>query len=217
MATSATNKPKKKVGATKPGPSRKQNVFETLLKNANAAGITPQKQKESIEWFRSKASKTKESQKTVMNALSNRHKQNAKIGSMYFYSYDPKTKDELPYYDVFPLVIPIEPKSDGFIGINFHYLPPMIRAKLLDALFELVNNDRYDNTTKLNISYQILKSASKYKYFKPALKRYLTTHLRSSLLYVEPSEWAIACFLPVSQFRYGNEQKVYRDSLKKIG
>ena len=43
------------------------------------------------------------------------------IGRMYFYFYDPKTKDTLPYYDKFPLVIPIERYPDGFLGLNLHY------------------------------------------------------------------------------------------------
>jgi hypothetical protein len=43
------------------------------------------------------------------------------IGRMYFYYYDPKTKDTLPYYDKFPLVIPIERYSDGFLGLNLHF------------------------------------------------------------------------------------------------
>ena len=44
------------------------------------------------------------------------------IGRLNMFLYDPKYKDKLPYYDVFPLVLPIQRYSDGFLGINFHYL-----------------------------------------------------------------------------------------------
>ena len=45
-------------------------------------------------------------------------------GGMFLFFYNPKLKDKLPYYDRFPLVIPLERYADGFLGINLHYLPP---------------------------------------------------------------------------------------------
>ena len=44
------------------------------------------------------------------------------VGKMYMFSYDPKTKADLPYYDTVPLVIITEPMPNGFSGINLHYL-----------------------------------------------------------------------------------------------
>ena len=44
-------------------------------------------------------------------------------GRLNMFFYDPKFKKTLPYYDTFPLVLPLEPYSDGFLGINLHYLP----------------------------------------------------------------------------------------------
>lgn len=217
MATSVTNKPKRTKGATKPLPSKKQNSFENILKDAISRGITSQNQKKSLEWFRSRASKTKETPKSVMDSLIKNAGNSAELGSMYFFSYDPKTKNKMPYWDEFPLIFVIQYYSNGFLGINFHYLPPYMRVRLMDALYDLISNDKYDNTTKLKISYEILNSASQYKYFKPAVKRYLTAQLRSKMFYVSPIEWSTALFLPVSQFRYANEQRVYADSIKKIG
>ena len=49
---------------------------------------------------------------------------------MFF--YDPKFKKTLPYYDTFPLVLPLETYNDGFLGINMHYLPIPLRVNLLD-------------------------------------------------------------------------------------
>ena len=53
------------------------------------------------------------------------------IGAMYMYFYDPKFKDQLPFYDTFPLVLPFGPAKGGFYGINVHYLPYLLRAKVL--------------------------------------------------------------------------------------
>ena len=67
---------------------------------------------------------------------------------MFF--YDPKMKKKLPYYDRFPLILPIEQYSNGFLGINFHYLSMPIRIRLLDRIMNFVNNKKLDDTTTIN-------------------------------------------------------------------
>ena len=62
------------------------------------------------------------------------------IGGMYFYVYDPKTKNEMAFYDKFPLVIPVEKYSDGFLGLNLHYIHPRSRLALLDKLSDIALN-----------------------------------------------------------------------------
>ena len=44
------------------------------------------------------------------------------FGRLNVFFYDPKFKATLPYYDRFPLVLPLKGTSNGFIGINFHFL-----------------------------------------------------------------------------------------------
>lgn len=112
-------------------------------------------------------------------------------GMMYLFRYDPKGKKTLPYYDTFPLIFPVEKYSDGFLGINFHYLPPVLRAKLMDAIYGTVTNKKYDDTTKVRLSYNILKGASKYKAFKPTVKHYLFDHVRSPFLEITAVEWIL--------------------------
>ena len=53
------------------------------------------------------------------------------IGSMYLFRYDAKFKDKLPYFDAFPLCLPFEPTNNGFWGINLHYLPYLLRVKIV--------------------------------------------------------------------------------------
>ena len=36
-------------------------------------------------------------------------------GNLNMFFYDPKLKNKLPYYDRFPLVLPLERYSDGFL------------------------------------------------------------------------------------------------------
>ena len=54
------------------------------------------------------------------------------LGKMFFLFYNPKNKLTLPYYDKFPIVMPIHTYNDGFLGLNFHYLSPSQRSILLE-------------------------------------------------------------------------------------
>lgn len=124
------------------------------------------------------------------------------IGKMLLFFYDPKTKKELPYYDRFPLIFPIESYKDGFLGINMHYLSPFQRAKLMDALYSIAESPRTPQQ-KLSLSYGVLKGASKFKLFKPCVKRYLYSHVRSRFFDVRPEEWDTVLVLPIERFESG--------------
>ena len=134
---------------------------------------------------------------------------------MYFLFYDPKTKDSLPYYDRFPLVIPIDRHPDGFLGLNLHYIPPKDRVILLDKLSTTLNNKDYDDTTKFRISYAYLSAASKAYEATPCIKKYLFRNVESRFLEITADEWDIAVMLPVERFQNTNKEKVFRESRKK--
>ena len=145
-----------------------------------------------------------------------RLKNNSLIGKMYFYFYDPKTKDTMPYYDRFPLVIPIERYNDGFLGLNLHYIHPKHRMILLDKLSDTLSNNTYDEKTKLKINYRYLAAASRIFEANPCIKRYLFTQIESRFLEITADEWDIAAMLPVESFVGATTSKVYADSRKKF-
>jgi hypothetical protein len=124
------------------------------------------------------------------------------VGRMYFFHYDPKYKDTLPQWDKFPLVIPMEPYSDGFLGLNLHYLDPYSRLVMLDKLSDFISNDKYDDTTSFRLSYNLLSKSKRYSIIQPCIKRYLFQHIMSSLIYIEPEHWETAIFLPVQKMNY---------------
>lgn len=134
---------------------------------------------------------------------------------MIMFFYDAKHKETLPYWDQFPLIFPIEMYDDGFLGINLHYLPPLLRAKLMNALYTVAVTKK-DKILKLKISYQILASAMNFSPFKPCVKRYLKGHIKSRFFYVEPTEWDMALFLPTQRFVGASDAKVWSDSRKII-
>jgi hypothetical protein len=195
----------------------KPGTLETLLqKGRSSAAYTDLRTKESSKWFQDAAKKVKTTDSEILRETPDRLKNRLAIGEMGFFLYDPKHKAKLPYYDSFPLIIKIEDYNDGFLGINLHYLPLPLRVKLLDALMGLASNKKYNETTRLKISYSILKSAAKFAPFKPCVKRYLNNHVRSRFVKINIDEYDIAAFLPVASWNKGNANQVYADSRKKI-
>ena len=169
---------------------------------------------EARAWLRAKITNLKPNRQALFTDRQ-RLKDNAIIGRMYFYFYDPKTKDKLPYYDRFPLVLPIEQYNNGFLGLNLHYIDPKQRIILLDKLSEYTNNNKFDKTTKLRLSYDLLSRASKIFETKACIKRYLFSHIESRFLEITADEWDIAALLPVSNFVGAPVNKIYSESRKK--
>jgi len=122
------------------------------------------------------------------------------FGALNMFIYDPKLKNKLPYYDTFPLVLPIERYRDGFLGINFHYLPYALRAQLLSRLDP-------------NANYSALKNV---RLVKPTLKRYLNSNVRSRFRKLEEEDFMTAIMLPVQRFKKSSTNKVWSDSRKVI-
>jgi hypothetical protein len=124
-----------------------------------------------------------------------------KIGSMFMFVYDPKLKTKLPVYDMYPLVFPVQMYVNGFLGINLHYLPPLARIALLRSLDDIKNNNKYNETTKLNISYRVLKGFStRFVGVENCIKRYLFSHVRSTFNYVNPTDWEKVALLPLQRW-----------------
>lgn len=122
------------------------------------------------------------------------------VGNMFFFRYDAKLKDELPYWDKFPLVIPIDFYPDSFLGLNLHYLGYQERAILLDKLAAVSGNKYLDESSRFQITYDLIRESTKFREVKPCIKKYLYSHVKSQFIKVEPKEWEIAIFLPVQQF-----------------
>lgn len=191
-------------------------TFDKILEKGAALGRLPAKERKSRDWFRNQARKTSITPRKLQSEAKSQAVGRVSMGKMYFFAYDPKTKKELPYYDRFPLIFPFKKAQGGFMGINLHYLPPRLRAKLMDALYGLVTNKKYDETTRLNLSYRVLNGAARFRFFKPTVKRYLTSQVKSRFIEVNAEQWDMALFLPVEQFSKASKQKVWSDSRNAI-
>ena len=188
--------------------------FDEILAQGVRAGQIPARTQGARDWFRDKARGTSATPEAIVRGEKARYKNRISMGKMYLFNYDPKTKATLPYYDRYPLIFPVQGAPGGFYGINMHYLPYVLRARLMDALYDLSSNQRYDERTKLKLSYDVLKGATKYKAFKPTFKRYLSSQVRSRFIEINSSEWDIALFLPLESFAKVSKGKVWADSRK---
>lgn len=202
-------------------------VFDNILTQGEKQGILPVKTQVARNWFRAQASKVALNPNSLMSQDRSAMVSVPMIGQMYLFAYDPKTKEKLPYYDRYPLVFPFDStrlggrasgssSSQGFMGLNMHYLPLRLRARLMDALYTVISDEKYDERTHLQISYQLLSSVSRYRFYKPCIKQYLFSHVRTKFFRIDPVSWDIALFMPLERFAGASTSAVHRDSYAKV-
>jgi hypothetical protein len=149
----------------------------------------------------------------VMNSASTKAKGQVVPGSLYMFMYDPKMKDELPYYDKFPLVFPYKRVPGGFMGLNMHYLPYQARIVLLQRLMDFATDSALTENTRLKYSWSLIAGVSKYKWAEACVKHYLNSHVMSTFRKIDAPDWTTAMLLPVEQFVGANKAAVWKDSL----
>jgi len=136
-------------------------------------------------------------------------------GNMYMFQYDPKFKETLPYYDKFPLCLPFDNMTGGFVGINFHYLPYGMRAQLLGTLLNFTDKELTEKS-KIEVSWSILKNFGRFPGVKPSVKRYLFSQVKSRFVKIDPNHWRASIFLPTHEFEKKSIQQVHRESREII-
>ena len=130
-------------------------------------------------------------------------------GRLNMFFYNPKFKKKLPYYDTFPLVLPLETYGDGFLGLNLHYLPIPLRIKLLDRLVDYSNNTNFDESTRIIVDYSRLKRV---KLIQPTIHKYLASQVQSQFRRIDADEFTVATLLPVQRFKKATAKEVWSDS-----
>ena len=185
------------------------SLFDKLEAEAFRKGLTA-RSKEANDWFAKNVAKLgKIGPGKILSDDKLRKQAGASPGDMVMYTYNPKHKETLPYYDTFPLVLPLQGFSGGFVGMNFHYLSPMIRFRVLQQLQGFATNQKFDSTTKLDVSYARVGGIAR---IKPTIKHYLTEKVTSNIMKVNAAEWNIAIFLKTASFKKASASKVWADS-----
>ena len=172
------------------------SIFDTIRQAAGDRDL-------SINWYKKKVADLSNRISAARLMRDNKLKKAPSFNKLHFFRYNPKLKATLPYYDTFPLVMPIQSAKGGFLGINFHYLPIPLRMKLLETL------DRRG----FSGDYSKLKNIRE---VKPTIKHYLRKQFVSGFLELEEDDYAPSIFMPVAQFRKASASQVWRDSRRKI-
>lgn len=158
---------------------------------------------ELAKWLFEKAEQTKRPDIARKIILSNdqRGSNSTMTGKLYFFKYDPKGKLVLPKYDRFPMCFPIESYSDGFLGLNLHYLDAGTREGFVDRLEAFKSTKYTDSRARLRLSYDLIMATPVIKLLAPVcIKRYLYTHVRSRFIEIYPEEYDKAIQLPVENW-----------------
>jgi hypothetical protein len=187
-----------------------------LEDRANLSGIE-RNTMESLKWFQKEVKNMQTPSRAKLLKDKNLTPKNRPlVGRMFFYQYDPKHKKTLPYYDRFPLIFMVDKAKDGFYGLNLHYLPHKWRAIFFDRLTEYTNNKKYNQTTRLRLSYDLLKGSSRLRLFGPCFKHYLKDHVKSRIVEVPANHWESVLFLPTEQFVKAKATSIWNDSRKSF-
>lgn len=131
-------------------------------------------------------------------------------GEMYLFQYDAKYKDVLPMWDTYPLVFPFKLTTNGFLGLNMHYLPYQARIRLLDNLMDYRTNSTLNRVTRIKLSWSLIQGVSKLRVAEPCVHRYLMSHIVSPIKKIEAPNWATAMMLPVERFVNGTKQQAWK-------
>lgn len=164
-------------------------LFQDLLKKAVQSNVIISNGRESLKWLSKEARKLSTDSNQLFrdegitkNELVNWNQ--LTVGKMYIFYYDSKLFKEgkLKYFDRVPCIFPLGATKTHMIGLNLHYLDYANRAKFLDALYSIENNAKLTKNKKLKLTYGLLKSTASLKYFKPCIKKYLISHIKSRFL-----------------------------------
>jgi hypothetical protein len=172
--------------------------------------------RKSVEWLQKEVKKLRDPTAISKGILRERDRFSRRplVGGLYFLYYEPKFSNKLPYYDVFPLVLVLERYNDGILGLNLHYLSPVLRAMFLDKLLGYAKFDEKDDIQRIKVTYDILSDVKSHRLFKPCIKRYLNSNMGTPPLKVESHEWETAIFLPTQRFQKAKATKVWKESLE---
>lgn len=198
-----------------PKDPKNQTFFEKIRYKLRRYGIKPLT-RGARNWLTDNVNRVSKTPSRKMLLQQGETLADAFIGKMFMYVYDAKWKDELPFWDKFPLIFVIEIYKDGWLGLNLHYLPMTLRVKLFDKLLEFANDKSLDKVTKLQLSYALIKNVAQFPEARPCIKRYLSSQVMSNLVKVDPIDWEIAVFLPVEQFQKQKKEVVWKDSKERI-
>jgi len=194
-----------------------RSYFEDLVTLSKENGTFNKRTVQALTWFKNKIKQTF-GDKSIDPQMFFEKKNYPNVpipGNIVTFRYTPREPAKLPYYDVFPLVLIIKLVPGGFIGLNFHHLHPMDRAGFMGKL-EKYQKTFSNNTIRINIRYETLKRSLQLVYYKPCIRRYYISSIKTMFYTLTPNEWDVALFLPTEKFVRVRKQKIWEQSQKTL-
>ena len=149
-------------------------------------------------------------------------------GRMYMFQYDPVNKKKLDYWDKFPvgIIMNVNKKKGYFSMINFHYLPPVFRAEMMDAMYPFVEFPQIESQDDITqsmrthvdtnrIDFDFMRKRLNMTGVFPAWKRYRIKNVIGNYLYIPPIGWDTIIMLPVEKFQGSSINRIWNDSRQK--
>lgn len=191
-----------------------ETVFDKIWREASSGNVDLYaKSRASINWLSREVKKYQRISDVDIHGDKTLHTR-PEWGSMYLFHYFPKHQATLPYYDIMPLVFRIGNRRTGFLGMNFHYLSPAKRLKLMRGLMQ--DAGVTDKQTKMAIDYNFLKAASSTNLYAPTIKHYLSQQYRSQFMKIDRKDWEIALYLPTARFQKVEKETVWRKTSQQV-
>lgn len=143
-----------------------------------------------------------------------KHPSKIKLGSLLLFSYQPKWRKVLPFYDVLPLVIPLARGGDRFLGLNVHYLPFLWRVSLTRELMKKIS-------WKKRMQYKDVKQAIKsakvpHSMLYYCIRTYLYSHVMSELKEFNSQNFEMAMQEVMPRFKKETEENIYKILMSKM-
>ena len=133
-------------------------------------------------------------------------------GFFYTFRYQAKTTNQ---YDRFPLVLALHRDSNGFFGMNFHYLPINLRFALFESMMPLIVPLPVKQLSLIRLTYKNLMRRLLVGKL-PTLKRYNFSQFQSEAVFISPLEWAVALAYPSETFMGTTNARVWIESRKRL-
>jgi hypothetical protein len=86
----------------------------------------------------------------------------------------------------------------------------------LDKLMDYAILNDENEPKRIRITYDILNASKRFKAFRPCIKRYLNSHIKSKMITIQPDEWEVAVFLPTQLFKGAKPAEVWKESIQEI-
>jgi hypothetical protein len=185
-------------------PKKTANVFEKE-QYIDVRISLEQAMGKSASWYQKKIAALKNISPTQIMKDHSEYRTKPIKGEMYVYYYLPKHRETLPYWDMFPLVLPLSYDKDGMLGMNFHYIRPQHRIMLLDEI-----KKHGWGPKKTIINYDIISSFARSRFAEPTIKRYLWSQFGTPLRRIAAVDIPTALLVPCEKFYKMDKNKVWK-------